>query len=219
MAQPVAKNSMSRRRAGRNRPKRDVTPQASSASQEDLPKFGSEIRGLRKQAGMTLAQLSKGSGLSVSFLSQVERDASNLSVTALYKVARALGVNLGWFFHAAESGLNGEADFIVRARNRRHLRYASGIFDELLVPHLNGALALFRIQFAPGAFSGETKVAPGSEHAGLVLEGELELTLNGRRILLKPGDSFAFEGSNPHRYGNPGKRATVVVWAHTPPTY
>ena len=62
------------------------------------------------------------------------------------------------------------------------------------------------IRFSPGAYSGETKVAAGSEHAGLVLEGELELTLNGQRMLLKPGDSFSFLGSNPHRYGNPGRR-------------
>ena len=188
------------------------------ADESDLPKFGAEIRGLRKQTGMTLAQLSKASGLSVSFLSQVERDASNLSVTALYKVARALGVNLAWFFHAT-GGLNGETHFVVRAKARRHLRYATGIFDELLVPHLKGALAMFMIQFPPGAYSGETKVAAGSDHAGLVLEGELELTLTGQRMLLKAGDSFAFAGSNPHRYGNPGKKKTVVIWAHTPPTY
>ncbi len=196
-----------------------TTARAEAAEEDDLPKFGAEIRGLRKKAGMTLAELSKASGLSIGFLSQVERDASNLSVTALYKVARALGVNLAWFFHAADSGLNDEGRYIVRARDRRSLRYATGIFDQLLVPHLKGALAMFMIRFPPGAYSGETKVAAGSDHAGLVLEGELELTLNGQRMLLKPGDSFAFAGSNPHRYGNPGRKKAVVIWVHTPPGY
>ena len=195
------------------------TARAEAAEEGDLPKFGGEIRGLRKQTGMTLAELSKASGLSVSFLSQVERDASNLSVTALYKVARALGVNLAWFFHAADNEVNGETQFVVRAKNRRHLRYATGIFDQLLVPHLKGALAMFLIQFPPGAFSGETKTATGSDHAGLVLEGELELTLNGQRMALRAGDSFAFSGSIPHRYGNPGRKKTVVIWVHTPPSY
>jgi len=208
-----------KRRAAHPLGRSTSAPPPGRVVEADLPKFGPEIRGLRKQARMTLAQLSRASGLSVGFLSQVERDASNPSVTALYKVAKALGVNLAWFFHAADSGLNGEAHFVVRAKDRRHLSYATGIFDELLVPHLKGALAMFMIRFLPGAYSGETKVAAGSEHAGLVLEGELELTLNGQRMLLKPGDSFSFLGSNPHRYGNPGKRKTVVIWVHTPPSY
>lgn len=186
---------------------------------EEMPKFGTEIRTLRKQRGMTLVDLAKASSLSVSFLSQVERDASNLSVAALYKVGKALGVNLGWFFHAGEGDLMGERHYIVRADKRRHLRYASGMRDQLLVPHLNGALALFVIEFPPGAFSGDPKVAPNSEHAGLVLEGAFELMLNGTRFLLNAGDSFAFPGSLQHRYGNPGKVKTVVVWTHTPPAY
>jgi transcriptional regulator with XRE-family HTH domain len=177
------------------------------------------MRALRKERGMTLSDLSRASGLSVSFLSQVERDASNLSVSALYKVSKALGVNISWFFHAPKTGLRGEHHYIVRANRRRHLRYASGIFDELLVPHLSGALALFLIRFPPGAYSGEAKVAPNSEHAGLVLEGEIELCLGGDSFRLGAGDSFAFPGTVSHRYGNPGRRQAVVVWSLTPPSY
>jgi len=190
-----------------------------SVPPEGMPKFGTEIRTLRKQRGMTLAELAKACGLSVSFLSQVERDASNLSVAALYKIGKALGVNLTWFFHAGDGDLMGERHYVVRADRRRQLRYGTGMLDQLLVPHLNGALALFVIEFPPGAFSGDAKIAPNSEHAGLVLEGEFELMLNGKRFLLKAGDSFGFPGSLQHRYGNPGRRKTVVVWTHTPPTY
>jgi len=193
-----------------------------TAATSGLPAFGPEIRALRKRQNMTLAALSKGSGLSVSFLSQVERDSSNLSVDALYRVSRALGVNIMWFFHAheGEDESAGEQHHIVRRSLRRQLRYGTGISDELLLPHLGGQLAFVLTRMSPGAASGpQTKVTSESEHAGLVLEGELELVLDLNRYLLEAGDSFWFPGKMPHRYRNPGNTDTVIAWAITPPTY
>jgi transcriptional regulator with XRE-family HTH domain len=193
---------------------------ARSPHVDDLPAFGPEIRALRKRQGMTLADLAAASGLSISFLSQVERDSSNLSVDALYRVSRALGVNIMWFFHAHESGSDGERHHVVRRALRRQLRYGAGISDELLLPHLDGKLAFVLTRMAPGASSGrEAKITSESEHAGLVLDGVLELVLDQGRYLLEAGDSFWFPGDMPHRYANPGDKDTTIAWAITPPSY
>ena len=52
----------------------------------------------------------------------------------------------------------------------------------------------------------------------MVLEGEIELVLDGKAFRLKPGDSFSFPASLAHTYRNPGKTAAVLVWANTPVT-
>ena len=58
-----------------------------------------------------------------------------------------------------------------------------------------------------------------SEEAGLVVSGRLDLWIDGVEVRLEAGDSFSFPSTLPHRYRNPGRGGTVVVWAMTPPSY
>jgi DNA-binding NtrC family response regulator len=60
--------------------------------------IGSAIRDLRKKRTLTLKQLAKRTGLSVSLLSQIERAESSASVTSLYKIAHALKIRLPELF-------------------------------------------------------------------------------------------------------------------------
>lgn len=63
-----------------------------------LETIGASIRGLRKERELTLKQMSKRTGLSVSLLSQIERAESSASVSSLFKLARALDCRLTDFF-------------------------------------------------------------------------------------------------------------------------
>jgi len=60
--------------------------------------IGATIRDLRKKRTLTLKQLAKRTGLSVSLLSQIERAESSASVTSLYKIAHALKIRLPELF-------------------------------------------------------------------------------------------------------------------------
>lgn len=60
--------------------------------------IGHNIRRIRKERELTLKQLSRRTGLSVSLLSQIERAESSASVSSLYKIAVALGVKLTVLF-------------------------------------------------------------------------------------------------------------------------
>jgi DNA-binding NtrC family response regulator len=60
--------------------------------------IGASIRDLRKKRALTLKQLAKRTGLSVSLLSQIERAESSASVTSLYKIAHALKIRLPELF-------------------------------------------------------------------------------------------------------------------------
>jgi transcriptional regulator with XRE-family HTH domain len=80
--------------------------------------LGPEIRNLRKARGMTLAAVAAASGLSVGYLSLLERDRATPSINALHAISRALGVTISWFFEAGETP-EPERDIVVR--RARHL--------------------------------------------------------------------------------------------------
>jgi len=184
-----------------------------------LRALGRQIRDLRKARGMTLADVERYTGMSVSYLSQVERSLSSPSVVALYGISRALGVNISFFFADGEVGPDDECDFIVRAKGRRKVMFEGGAVDELLSPNLDGRLELLKSYLPPHSVSGERPYTHDGEEAGIVMAGQLELWIGNKHFLLSEGDSFTFASNLPHRYGNPGTTETVVIWAITPPSY
>jgi len=199
---------------------------AARTERAPLANLGDEIRQLRKVRGITLQELALATGKSVGFLSQVERNLTRPSVTVLQDISEALSVHIGWFFPEDGAAPADEREHIVRAANRRRLTYSElsdtdylGLHDYLLSANLNGNLALGISRYEPGATTGDDCYSHGGEEAGMVLSGNLELTLDGRVHRLEAGDSFSFDSSLEHRYANPSSsEEAVVIWANTPIT-
>jgi transcriptional regulator with XRE-family HTH domain len=180
--------------------------------------IGHQIRDLRKARGLRLQQVADRAGISVGYLSQIERDQSRLPIGVLRKISDALGVHINWFFHLAPDTPVGEVDIVVRAHNRRKLTFTGlGIDEELLVPNLSGPLEMLMSTIEPGADSGDYN-HDGVE-AGLVVAGRLDLWVGGRFFQLEEGDSFSFKSTEIHRCANSGTVPTKVVWVITPPHY
>lgn len=190
---------------------------------DPLSRLGDELRSVRKAHGLTLQELAEASGKSVSFLSKIERGRARPSVTALQDIASALGFPVGWFFENDGPVPADERPFVVRASRRRRLSYSGvsgtdymGFQDHLLSASLDGQLALGISHYEPGGSTGDDLYTHVGEEAGLVTEGEIELTLGEKSFLLNAGDSFSFQASIPHRYRNPGTTRATIVWANTP---
>ena len=190
-----------------------------------LSRLGEDLRGLRKAQGLTLEDIAQASGKSVSFLSKIERGQARPSVTALQEIASALGVPVGWFFETDGPTPANERPHIVRANRRRRLSYSGltgtaymGFTDHLLSAGLEGDLALGISTYEPGGSTGDDLYTHAGEEAGLVLKGEIELTLSEEVFTLNAGDSFSFKGDIPHRYRNIGEGEARIVWANTPVT-
>ena len=174
--------------------------------------IGGHLRQLRAQRRLSLAQVAQAVGISVGFLSALERSQMSGSVGTLRKLARFYRTNILDFFDASEASRRR-----VRPADRKVLEAGAGVRMELLAwgnrvmePHL------FRI--APEAGSGDPYTHEGEEFI-YVLRGDLEIAVNGEEYRLKPGDSFYFESATPHRWKNPGRRETWVLWINTPPTF
>jgi DNA-binding transcriptional MerR regulator/mannose-6-phosphate isomerase-like protein (cupin superfamily) len=174
--------------------------------------LGKHLRKLRSRKGLSLAQVASAVGVSVGFVSALERSHMTASVGTLRKLARFYKTNILDFFDPAES-----SSPLVSPEKRKVLPGGEGVTMELLAwgntvmePHL------FRI--APDASSGESYTHEGEEFL-YVLQGELHIALNGEKYQLKQGDSFYFESATPHQWKNPGRKDTLVLWVNTPPTF
>jgi DNA-binding transcriptional MerR regulator/mannose-6-phosphate isomerase-like protein (cupin superfamily) len=174
--------------------------------------IGQRLRQMRLHHRLSLAQVAKAIGISVGFLSALERSHMSASVSTLRKLARFYKTNILEFFDAAESNSR-----LVSAGKRKVLEAGPGVRMELLAwgntvmePHL------FRI--SPRAGSGESYTHEGEEFLH-VLRGRLHISVAEVEYRLKPGDSFYFESATAHRWFNPGRTETQVLWVNTPPTF
>jgi DNA-binding transcriptional MerR regulator/mannose-6-phosphate isomerase-like protein (cupin superfamily) len=190
------------KREGRVRPAADGAASA----------VGSRLRQLRVRRKLSLARVASAIGISVGFLSALERSQMSASVSTLRKLARFYKTNILGFFDAADS-----QGHLVAAGKRKVLEAGPGVRMELLAwgntvmePHL------FRI--APKSGSGESYTHEGEEFL-YILRGELRISLQGEEYRLKRGDSFYFESATPHQWKNPGRAETWVLWVNTPPTF
>ena len=174
---------------------------------------GQRFRRLRVRRGLSLADVAKATGVSVGFLSALERGQMRSSVATLRRIARFYGTNILSLFETA-----GKNPRLVRPSERKILETTPDVRMELLAwgntamePHL------FRVK--PGGGSGESYSHEGEEFLH-VLRGDFEIWLNkSEHYRLKPGDSLYFESSTPHRWKNPGRKEAWVLWINTPPTF
>jgi DNA-binding transcriptional MerR regulator/quercetin dioxygenase-like cupin family protein len=184
-----------------------------SAPAEGVLSPGQRFRRLRLKRGLSLAQVARATGVSVGFLSALERGQMRSWIATLRRIARFYRTNILSLFEAAD-----ENPRLVRPRQRKILETTPGVRMELLAwgntsmePHL------FRVKSGGG--SGESYSHEGEEFLH-VLRGEFEIWLGAKEhYLLKKGDSLYFESSTPHRWRNPSKGEAWLLWINTPPTF
>lgn len=181
-----------------------------SEGNSEVPSLGATIRGLRRQRGMSLQELATASGISIGMLSQVERDLVNPTVRVLTGIRRALNVPLGALFY--ESPEQVLAPSFVRRAGTRPIRELAHLRKELLTPPGTHGLQLMILHVDPGGSSGGAPLSYPAEKGGMVLEGEIELTVGSEVSTLAEGDSFLFDSMLPHSFRNLSDRATKVFW-------
>jgi transcriptional regulator with XRE-family HTH domain len=204
---------MKRMTQGLRRAARERRGPAATADAE----IGGRIRARRRDAGLSLQEIARRTGYSIGYLSQVERGLSTASIKFLATLGDAFGIGLAGFLSPPTAANGGEV--VVRKAMRGRLGlWRSGIAKELLTPPQGAsALNLFTVHIEPKGSTGDEDYRHGGEEGGYVLEGVLELTVEGRTWRLEPGDSFRFESHRPHRFGNPTDEPTTVLWVNVAP--
>ena len=172
---------------------------------------GRRLRALRLKANLSQADVAQRAGISIGALSQIERGVSSLRVRTLWPLAAVLDVEPSQLL-GADSALNDI--YCVRAGQRANLPvHSEGITKQLLSPP-GAALTGIWVEIEPGGGTAEAYAHAGHEF-GHVVEGEVDLAIDGARYRLRTGDSFAFRSTLPHAFRNPGDARCRILWVNT----
>ena len=185
-------------------------------------KIGERIKRLRLKKSMGLVELGKHTGLSASFLSQLETGRVVPTLRNLSRIAMVFSKDLSYFFETEPNAL-----FRLHRRKERVRLPQTGVvaptyyFESLgyMVPdrHMDPYFA----EFIPLTKEMEPKahMHPGFEFL-YMLDGELEIRHGDQAGTLEPGDAVYFDASTPHAYQCVGKKpaSAIIVTMHQPPS-
>ena len=177
---------------------------------------GERLRAIRRLRRCTLRTVAERSGLSESFLSQVERGRANASIASLRRIADALRVSVADLFEPDGP----PRPRVLRRADRPALTFGVLGRKLLLTPKPLHHLEVFVGELDPGGSTGTEPYAHGdSEELFVVLSGTVQLELGGELHELEHGDSIDYRSSTPHRISNVGDGLAEVMWIISPPSY
>jgi transcriptional regulator with XRE-family HTH domain len=181
--------------------------------------LGGVIRGARDEHALTLQQVAHRTRLSVSYLSQIERNLLHPSVSTLKNIAQALGIPAGKLMFPATTSPKRALVSVQRKGERKRIVFPhSNIEYQLLTPDLRRRVSMLWLTAQPGAESGPAFTHEG-EDGVVVLKGKLSMEIGGVWHELKSGDSIYFSSALPHRWRNPGRVLAEAIWMSAPPSF
>jgi transcriptional regulator with XRE-family HTH domain len=182
-----------------------------------MKEIAEKLKAFRSANRMTLKQLANKAGCTDAYLSQLERGRANPSIMILKKIASALEMKVVDFFLEPETQGN---DVVCKETERVDIRFKQGDAKiQMLARNIQSKrMQPFYTTIEPGGGSKESYSHIGEEF-GIVLQGMLEVNLNGKPYRVKKNESFYFSSQEPHSWSNPGNRKAVVIWVVSPPTF
>ncbi|UXU74108.1 MULTISPECIES: cupin domain-containing protein [unclassified Paracoccus (in: a-proteobacteria)] len=184
---------------------------------------GARLKELRTAAGMSQRQLAEASGVPHGQISMIETGRSSPSVASLRKILGGMGITMAEFFEpdASQSPQPFFTPTELRDLTSRLYSTAQDTMGRITLRQVGDArlhnLQILHERYEPGADTGETMLAHHGSEGGIVIAGEIELTVGEHCRLLKAGDSYLFASNQPHRFRNLSDREAIVVSACTPP--
>ncbi len=183
--------------------------------------IGERIRRLRLKKSMGLVELGRHTGLSASFLSQLETGRVVPTLRNLSRIAMVFSKDLSYFFESEPAPL-----FRVHRKKDRVRMPQTGVeppaytFESLGYMVTDRHMDPYFAEFVPLPPEVEPKahMHPGVEFL-YVLTGQLALLHGGQEALLDPGDAAYFDSATSHSYRCIGSKPAeaIIVALHLAP--
>lgn len=198
------------RRAPRAAASRPLEASADDASAG----VGARLRFLRDMHGLSQRELARRAGLTHATIGAIERDAISPSVGSLRKILDSLPMTLSEFFALDPAG----ETQVFFAKDELLEVGGGGISLKQVGHNLKGRpLQVLLERYAPGAETAKVPYSHSGDEGGVVIQGQVEVTVGGSRRILGAGDGYLFSSRLPHKFRNVGDDEAIVVSANTPP--
>lgn len=176
-------------------------------------RIAQNIKALRKNQQMTLQQLADLTGLTKGYLSKIERSMKAPPYSTLNRVARALGVDVGYLINENAEILDDPRIAFVKRNQGTMVETTGSLYGYTYQTLASGK---------PGKNMEPYIIEPAFEEKGTfqhegeeflyVLEGKHEFVYDGKKYLMEEGDSVYFDSGVPHTGRSLGeKRAKLLA--------
>lgn len=179
--------------------------------------IAARVRHARILKGLRMKDLAELVGYNESMISKIESGKVTPSLTMLNRIVTALDRDLASFF-----GLEIEMHRMVLTPKDRivvegdALRGGDGVSYERMVPLAAGNLLEANVHVVQPGGKKVDNITHQGEATGYLIEGEIELTIDGQIYRMTAGDSFFFKAYLPNSYRNTGDRVARIIWVNTP---
>ena len=184
-------------------------------------RIGSKLKHARLIKGHTLRELADIIGCSESMLSKLENEKLTPSISFLHRLASALDTSIAELF-AESDNLSGPVHHFPADRRARIVEDPelgrTGAWFERIIPIAKSGLLQANILNIPPDVQSDGDVEHVGEELGYMIEGTLEVTIDGKPYTMTPGDLIFFPSSLPHGYHNKGDSVARILWVNTPPS-
>jgi quercetin dioxygenase-like cupin family protein/DNA-binding phage protein len=174
--------------------------------------LGARLRHAREQRQLSLGDVAGRTGLSRGFLSRVERDMTSPSVASLIAMCEAISLPMERLFAAPRVT-------VVRAADRPKATLpGAAVVDTLITPAHESHVTVLETIAAPGGSGGTALYTLPSEcEVCYVLQGAIELDIDGEVFALRRGDAVTFGATMPHTWRNASATSEArIVWVIAP---
>ena len=176
---------------------------------EDDP-LGTRLRAKRRELGLTLKDVAKGAGLSVGFISQVERGLAAPSLSSLVSISRVLKTEIGAFLQQPRA----RASYTRHGQRQTYTIEGQTVSYERVSSSFGGQTMHSVIIHMPPGYRSEPITHEGEEME-FVLEGTVTSELDDRTVVLHAGDSVHHPSSMRHCLWNHTDKPAVMLWVGT----
>lgn len=177
---------------------------------------GVRLKALRRLYGVSQRELARRSGVTNGTISLIEQNRVSPTIASLKKVISGFPLSLSEFFG---EGIGDAPRSFYRASELTRIRVGDLLFRQVGPFSDERKIQLLHERYEPGADTGESMLVHDGEEAGIVVRGEVEVTVGGRVTILGPGDGYYFQSRLPHRFRNLSDEASEIVSACTPPSF
>jgi len=176
--------------------------------------IATRLQHLRKMYGLSQRELAKRAGVTNSSISMIEQGRVSPSFNSLEKLLSAIPITVKDFFN-----LDFQSDAQSFYRSFELFEGSENGVDSysLSEGQAKGSRALIYQVYNPQTDSGENMLMDQQVSRGIVIQGELEITVNNHCQQLEPGDGFVVEPLSPYRICNNKQEKAIVVISHHHP--
>ena len=165
------------------------------------------LKGLREMEDITVSQMAAALGISEEVYAEYEDGKRDFSISFLHNCAKRLGVDVVDIITGESPKLSGYS--VVRTNERQPIERRRGFTYNHLNPNFKGKIVEAFEVFCPYSEAEQKMGIPLSTHKGqemdFILEGELDIVVDGHIERLKPGDTMYMDSSIPHGMNAVGK--------------